>query len=454
MPYSQTIGAISFFSRSRWVALLLLVFFGTSQLKSQQVTRSKKTTDLVVDSLARQLRKYYVDQEAGVKMSAFIKKRCKEGAYDNISDPHQFAAALSRDVLSVHRDEHFHVEFHPALAKEVSGEVEDIPRMVADKLQIEKNKNYGFKKAEILNGNIGYLEISSFSRLNRHSAAAANHAFNMLGNTDGLIIDLRYGVGGSPDMVTHILSRFFKEKKLVNTIYIRSENATLPYWTQPDSTQAYFGNKPIYILTSYKTFSAAEGLAFTLQASGNAKIVGEKTRGGAHTVTYRPIGEGFIADIPFGKAICPINKCNWEKTGVSPDILSEATDALLTAQKDFFKNALAATDDTNDITRLNWNLFLLDHAPINQSDSAALRDMTGDYGAFNVTLENNQLFYQKAGKARFPMLDCGSNLMLPQGNSSFYIEFKKDDQGRITSLLTRYEDGREELGIRKTSNQK
>src|SRR6478609_219956 len=167
---------------------------------------SPQATKVLVDSLARQLQKYYVVKEDALQMGAYLRKRYKEGAYNKINDPHMLAGLLTADVLKVRRDEHFHVEYNPALANEVLGNIDDVPKMVAEKLKNEREKNFGFKKAEILNGNIGYLELSSFSRLNQYSKATADAALMMLANASALIIDLRYGSGGSPDMVNHIVS--------------------------------------------------------------------------------------------------------------------------------------------------------------------------------------------------------------------------------------------------------
>jgi hypothetical protein len=410
---------------------------------------SPQATKTLVDSLANQINKYYVLKDAAGKMSAYIRKRWKEGAYNKIKDPHTLAGALTADILTVHRDEHFHVEYNPVLANELLGNIDDVPKMVAEKLRQEKEKNFGFKKVEILNGNIGYLELSGFSRLNKYSQATADAALRLLSNTNALIIDLRYGVGGSPDMVNYIMGYFFNTKTHVTDIYIRSENVTLPYWTTPDSTWAGLTDVPIYILTSYKTFSAAEGLTYALQCLKRATIVGEVTRGGAHTVTYRPLSSGFISDIPFGKAISPITKKNWERTGITPDIKVPADKALETAELRIFENAFAKTKDSSEIKYLKWQLDLLqsNNHPI-YLDTTTLAKFAGVYGPYTVTFSNSTLFYQKTGKAKFPLLPMTSSIMRPRGNDTFTVEFFNDYFGKTNRIATHYEDGRVEYAER------
>ena len=424
-----------------------------SFLSAQSVTNgfplSAGATKTLIDSLTNQIIKYYVIKDAAIKMNYYIKKRYKEGHYNNIKDPHALAGALTSDILFINRDEHFHLEYNPQMANELLGNIEDVPKMVAEKLRLEKEKNFGFKKVEILNGNIGYLELSGFSRLNTYSKATADAALKLLSNTRAIVIDLRYGIGGSPDMVNHIISHFFKTPTHVVDIYIRSENTTLPYWTVPDSTYGALTEIPLYILTSYKTFSAAEGLSYELQCLKRATIVGEVTRGGAHTVTYRPLSSGFVCDIPFGKAISPVTKRNWEKVGVSPDIKVPAERALEIAESKIFEDAFNKAKDSSELKSLKWQFDLIQsmNHPI-QLDTATLIKFSGLYGAYAVTFSNGVLYYQKTGKAKFPLIPMTSSMMRVRGNDTFTVEFYKNYYGKINRMATLYDDGRVEYADR------
>jgi hypothetical protein len=442
---SQNLTAVFFLFL--YCSLLPLVSLGQST--QNKAFLDKKATKTLVDTLAFQLRKYYVFKDAANRMGAFIQKRYKEGAYANISDPHILAGQLTKDVSSIHQDEHFHVEYNPEVAKELAGEIEDVPKYVEEKLNREKEKNFGFKKIEILNGNIGYLEISSFSRLNPYSKQVAQAALQMLSNSSALIIDLRYGVGGSLDMVTYLMGHFFKEKTLIMDIYLRSENDTLHYYATPDSIPGRLSEIPIYILTSYKTFSAAEALTYGLQSQGRATVVGEVTRGGAHTVKYRNLSGGFIGDIPFGVARNPITKTNWEKIGITPDIMVNENKALETAEVKIFEKARLLTKTEEERRKLKWEFDLLqsNNHPL-EMDSLAFRKHCGDYGPYTIYYSKGNLYYQKVGKAVFTLLPLDQNTMKIKGNDTFRIEFVKNEAGVCVSIITHYDDGRQEIALR------
>lgn len=445
------IGNTAFYRHATFYTLFVFIFLFPliGQNKFTPVILDNKATDILVDSLASQIKKYYVFKEQAIKINDYLKKRCKAGLYYGINDPHILAGVLTKEVSSIFQDEHFHVEYNPELANELSGDIEDVPKMVEEKLRIDRERNFGFKKVEILNGNIGYIEISSFSRLNKYSKAIADAALKMVSNSSAIIIDLRYGVGGSPEMVNYIISHFFKSKTHVIDIYIRSENLNLPYWTTPDSSNTALTKVPIYILTSYKTFSAAEGLSYELQSLKRATIVGEVTRGGAHTVTYRNLSSGFVADIPFGRATSPITKTNWERTGVIPDIRVSEDLTLETAELKIFENANQNAKDSAQIKALKWQFDLLQsiNHPV-KMDSAELINLVGFYGPYSVLFNNGNLYYQKLGKAKFQLLPLTKSIMKVRGNDTFRIEFLPNEEGKINRIATFYDDGRVEYAQR------
>ena len=135
-------------------------------------------------------------------------------------------------------------------------------------------------------------------------------------------------------MVALISSYLFDTEPVhLNDLYFRFSNQTRQFWTHPYVPGKRFGpDKPIYVLTSNLTFSAAEEFSNNLQTLKRATIIGEITAGGANPGDVFKVGEHFNMFISTGKAINPITKDNWEGKGVLPDIAVPAEQALLTAQ--------------------------------------------------------------------------------------------------------------------------
>ena len=176
-----------------------------------------------------------------------------------------------------------------------------------------KRNNYFFKEVKILEGNIGYLDFRKF-REPEYGIETVVSAMGFLSNTDAIIIDLRNNGGGSPNMVQFICSYFFKDESVhLNSIYKR----------MPDV--------PLYILTSNRTFSAAEEFSYNLQKLNRAVIIGETTGGGAHPGGRIKATNKFNVWTPTARSINPITNSNWEGIGVVPDINIPANEALIEA---------------------------------------------------------------------------------------------------------------------------
>ncbi len=149
--------------------------------------------------------------------------------------------------------------------------------------------NYGFDKVARLEGNVGYLKMQGFmpAALGGEVAAAA---MTFLASTDALIIDLRENGGGDPEMVALITSYLFGEEPVhLNDIYQRPTDSTTQFWTRSYVPGRRFGaTKPIYVLTSAYTFSAAEEFTYNLKSLGRATIGGRARRAGIGRAGVRP----------------------------------------------------------------------------------------------------------------------------------------------------------------------
>jgi C-terminal processing protease CtpA/Prc len=191
--------------------------------------------------------------------------------------------------------------------------------------------NFGFEKLERLAGNIGYLDLRGFPppQMMGDTAAAA---MTFLANMEALIIDLRQNGGGSPDAVALMASYLMgPQPARLNDIYDRPSNQTHQYWTLPYVPGKRLADKDVYLLTSNRTFSAAEDFTYGLKNLKRVTIVGEVTGGGAHPGGPRRINDHFFVGVPSGRSISVVTNTDWEGVGVEPDVKVPAERALATA---------------------------------------------------------------------------------------------------------------------------
>jgi C-terminal processing protease CtpA/Prc len=77
---------------------------------------------------------------------------------------------------------------------------------------------------------------------------------------------------------------------------------------------------PKYVLISGRTASAAESLAYTLQAARRATVIGEISAGAANPGGAFPVGDGFEVFVSISSPVNPVTGTNWNIVGVKPDI--------------------------------------------------------------------------------------------------------------------------------------
>ncbi|MBY0566573.1 MAG: S41 family peptidase [Hyphomonadaceae bacterium] len=243
------------------------------------------------------------------------------------TDPQAFAAALTLLLRQLSQDGHFAVEYRAAVAAD-TGQTEADHAAAEAERYYGVGVNHGFEAVRRLEGGVGYLDLRVFAPP-EWGADLAEAAMAFLAQSPALIIDLRRNGGGHGDMALLLAAYLFDEPVEMSGTYDRPSDVLTRAFTPPVSPRRRFGeNKPVYILISRRTFSAAEGFAYDVQARGRAIVVGEPSGGGAHPFEYRAINECFILSLPEGRSVNPITNSDWQGTGVEPDVHVSADDAL------------------------------------------------------------------------------------------------------------------------------
>ncbi len=307
----------------------------------KDMTIDGATRRKVIDSLAKDLKEHYIFPERADEAINAIRKLESSGSYDRLTGAKDFSKQLSGDLQLAADDKHLQVRYREKL--DDPNKRGPSPEDLAARIKLQDCSNSGFH-ATVLPGNIGYLKIDGFFDTKPGSdpktAAMVKEAiakeFAKVANTDALLIDNRENGGGDPHTVLQTLNHILKPGTTVNTIQWRegSERRVEEFKTSnPEDGISFGSDKPIYVLTSQKTFSGGEEFSYDLQKLGRAKIVGEHTGGGANPGDGFTLQPHFDAFIPTGTSINPYSHSNWERKGVQPDVRVPSSRALDVARR-------------------------------------------------------------------------------------------------------------------------
>lgn len=138
---------------------------------------------------------------------------------------------------------------------------------------------------------------------------------NDLSGRKSIVIDIRFNGGGQDAVSFEILSRFTPEKLQVATQKLRYGNQfspVIPLYIQ-GTPKAY--TKPVYVLTSQQTGSAAEAFAIATLSMENIKRIGAPTSGAMSTALEKSLPNGW--EFSISNEIFMDNKGkNYENIGI------------------------------------------------------------------------------------------------------------------------------------------
>jgi hypothetical protein len=129
---------------------------------------------------------------------------------------------------------------------------------------------------------VGYLRYGSF--MDEITAVNVREAIGQLGDTKGLIIDVRDNGGGSVGYATTFASCFFSEKTVVGYMQYKegpghSEFSKLyPQYVEPEEAAVFSGK--IVVLTNRLAYSATNDFVSMMKCLPNVTLMGDVTGGG------------------------------------------------------------------------------------------------------------------------------------------------------------------------------
>jgi hypothetical protein len=329
----------------------------------------------IVTSALALLRAHYVFPDRADQAATAVEARMAAGEYDDL-DEVTLAELLTSHLHEVCADKHLRVRAGGGLGPAPGGpgpapggpgpapggpgphrsrgpgpgEPGDHESRLLAMRRMGRLDNFGIHRVERLDGNIGYLDVRRVP-VPAFAGPAITAAMELVAGTYALIIDLRRNGGGAPEGVVFWCSYLLDEEPThLNDIFHAGTGETRQFWALPYVPGTRYLDRPVYVLTSSRTFSGGEDFCYTLQALGRAELIGETTGGGAHPTRAFRISSAVHIAVPFARSINPVTGTNWEGTGVVPDIAVPADQARDVAHAKALRHVLDMEDVPPPIT--------------------------------------------------------------------------------------------------------
>lgn len=279
----------------------------------------------VVRELRRLVAEHYVIPETRPAIDAVLAAGLAAGRYDS-DDPGVAAARINADLEAAAHDKHLGLSFDPARAASMRGRQGDDETVGPMWERMAQVRNHGFSEMKVLPGNVRYVALDGFVWTGPKTAAAYDHAMRFLKEGDAIIIDLRRNGGGNPRAVHYLASHFLEGNRPLVEFHMAGRVDRVS--TEAELPAGRLTGKPLYVLTSSHSASAAEEFAAHVVSHKVGDIVGEATAGAAFRNDFFPIAGRYVLSLSVGRPVLAVTGGNWEGKGIAPTIASDPAGAL------------------------------------------------------------------------------------------------------------------------------
>lgn len=319
--------------KKAFTAIVLLCLIVVQGFAQKPITAAEQKQ--VIDKAFSLLKTNYIFPEVIPAMEKSIYQKLSDGTYSKFSTVEEFLKNINIDLEQLSKDRHVNIFFDPIRVKQINTE-EKQPGYAPEFLERARYENYMVRKAERLDGNVGYIKFNAFvdTSLAKNTLIST---MNFVANSNALIIDLRQNGGGDARTLAFLLSYFLPDSTLISERRSRTTAITRTYVMHEPQVKKFNANMPVYVLVSKRTSSAAEAFAYTLQSYKRATVIGEVTNGEANPGYVFAVNAEMYIMIPAFESINPITKTNWQGKGVVPDVQVQNDKALTAAQAAAYK---------------------------------------------------------------------------------------------------------------------
>jgi C-terminal processing protease CtpA/Prc len=228
-----------------------------------------------------------------------------------------------------------------------------LPRGTSNGAAPQRLPDFEFK---VLPGNIAYVALNTFGTATAQTEF--ERQFDEIAKSRALIFDVRNNGGGNSGYGTAILSHLIEKpapaSEWRSRQYVPAQRAwgNPPGWTgdtpttEPSRGQHY--RNPVVVLTSPRTFSAAEDFTIDFELTGRGRIIGEPTGGSTGQPLFFSLPGGGSARVCTKQNLYPDGR-QFVGVGIQPQILVRPTvadfragrDAVLEKALEYLRSSLA-----------------------------------------------------------------------------------------------------------------
>jgi len=174
-------------------------------------------------------------------------------------------------------------------------------------------------ESERLEGDIGYVRLTEFSRGSTGKMAEAIKSLQAEGALEGLILDLRDNPGGLLDESIFVASQFIDEG--VITIEKLKGDKEQVFEAQPGGVAL---DVPLVVLVNRGSASASEIVAGAIKESGRGTVLGEQTFGKGTVQIPHSLSNGSELRVTIAEWLTPSGE-QISGEGIVPDVYVERT---------------------------------------------------------------------------------------------------------------------------------
>lgn len=405
------------------IALAPLALSGP--LAAQQSTATAQIDGRAVASAVRALLdQHYVLPETRPKFDAVLAKGEAAGRYDGIG-VEELAKRLNADLHSVTPDKHLGIMVAPEKARELAAApphsgADDAPPTEDDISQAVRI-NHGISELKILPGNVRYMKYDGFVWAGPKTAEALDTAMRFLHDGDAAIIDLRENGGGSPDAVQYVVSHFLAPQRPIVTFYMGGKPAQ-QLATLASLPAGRMVGKPLYVLTSGGTASAAEEFTGHIAGFKIGELIGETTAGAGFRNEFYPLPQGMVISISVGRAVLASTGKDWEGVGIAPTTKVAQGKALDVAEAHALRR-IAASASADDKRAFEARAALLEAKVTPVELPLPLPAYAGTFGERTVAVEDGNLAYRRGDGPKFSLVAIGANRFAFEDDPQTYVQF-------------------------------